>query len=286
VDRVVAHYHLTPGSMSRDDARMLDCMGLVARCAFASARRAERNDCDASRERERRVRLQLAIECATGASLADASPRADQAAMLLRSLQPGRGEIEAAALADAAYWVIPHAARRTPSAWRELGSRWLSGLDRLWNRCEAECWSDPGAVSAARRALGDLLVDPDALSAELVARARSASSVELVGFGRNGRRIARLLRRAGIPFAVRDDSIASDSTDFEGGRIAARPVEREFAPGACAIVSVSDGAALIARLPRPVDLLSWSVVRRELASSAQAALANAWPALEPRERAA
>lgn len=286
VDTVVAHYHLTPGSMSRNDARMLDAMTLVARTAFAAARTQGRNDCDASRDRERSVRLRLALECATRATLEDETPNAAAAWTLLSTAAPAKGEINPRALATAAYWTLPQAARRTPGAWRHSDPRWLSGLGRFWMRCEREGCLAGGGVAACRAALGELLVDSDAIVCEIVREAGVGRSIELIGLGRNGRRIARALTDAHIPFAVRDDAIAKGWTDLEGVSLPARSIDGAYANGALAIVSVEQDSQLLSRLPREVSIVRWSTVRARLAGGAQQRLLAAWPGELARECAA
>lgn len=286
IDQIIAHYHLTPSSMSRDDVRMLDAMTLVSRSAFAAARAGGLADGAASRDRERAVRLRLAMECATSATLRDDSIRADKAASLMEAANPASGELNARALAVAAYWALPQAASVTPVAWRSCNSRWLVGLDRFWSRCAAEGWAEKGCGAKARDWLSELLVDPAQIAAQLVQRASAARSVELLGLGRNGRRIARLLREKAIPFAIRDDGIKEDWLDLDGAGVPARPVAARYSQGAVAVLSPEQEEGLLHRIPREVPRLRWNEVRRELASQVRARLDAAWPASEDRERAA
>lgn len=286
VDRVVANYHLTPGSMSRNDARMLDAMMIVARSAFATARVNDAPGCDASRTREQRVRTRLGIECATAAILTDDTARSDRAAALLRSAGFGPGEVDAASLAVAAHWGLPHAARRTPAAWHSPSPLWLLGLDKFWRRCEHEGWIGNGGAGLARAALAEQLVEPWAIVDDLIKRCLGARRVEVIGFGRNGRRLARELRRRGVAFEVRDDAISQGVAQLDGSAVTSGPIDAPISTGAAVVVTPEADEVLLRRLPAHVSPLRWSLARRALGLRVAQELVDAWPSEHAQGRAA
>lgn len=282
-DHVVAHYHLTPSSMSRDDARMANSLRLVARTAFTEARLAGASAVDASPQRERAVCGRMSLECATAAALADPSTRAAQSILARHGFIPG--ELSPESAATTAYWMIPFAARRTPAAWSELNPRWLQALSRLWDHMEHSHAAPAGFSAQAQHLLPARLVDATAVARELCRRASGAQCIEVLGFGRNGRRLARQLLQSGTPFTIRDDALAGQRVAIDGHAMTVAPMNGPLPVGAVVLVTPDHDAPIISRLDRAGLILRWSDVRNDLARPLRRDIADRWPP-SAREQAA
>lgn len=270
----VAAYRMRPASRSRDWRAVASAAETIVRGAFDRA--ANRGD-PPDDDRLNQILLRHALEAATAAAAKDPTPHADQAASILRPhCRPGclNGSMAAAA----AYWAWPSALCCSPAQWQSHLKQWCPALARWWRRCMNEGWTRGMFEGSATAALAKLQVDPDAVARAIADELDPISPVVLLGFGQNGRRLARVLDARGMSVSARDD--AADQPRVEQVGAALVPVW----PGHMTIHSLaqyvatpSDDQELIARLPVCLNLVRWSEMHEAIGGRIALRLLSLWP---------
>lgn len=297
----VAAYRLRRAGASRQFARMAVAMRSVLERAYERCRSNHATVVPASALRHDRLEAALrraALHQATAAALDDPSPDASAALTVLVSAWPGTGHgaapLGAEELAEAAYWMIPFADGLSPRAWESPGKGWLpraaEAIHTFWSRCAAERMLSPGADAAARERLAELAVSPCQIARAMARRAVSASAsgrpVTLIGLGRNAAHLATALRDLGIRFDARDDALAARAeasfASIGGREVEVLPGAAPYNPSSLHLVTPTDDAAVIPKLPAGVECVRWSEERLALAAERAGALASAWPGVPRR----
>lgn len=235
------------------------------------------SDIDLTPAREAGLLHQAALRSAHRSLLDDPSPRKDLAAEIFSSVR--------STLA-----ITPNLAARAMHDFQLLDGldsadmprqlrRYAAALAPWWRRCTAEGWAGPGFEPAARRALARELASMQDFSAALLNRCGASRELIILGFGRNGRRLARELARRGLPVTVRDDGLTADEARARAGNIAITFIDRDqpYDPEPLYLLSVLSDEAYLQRLPRGLDLVRWADHFRHFADDTLARLIRAWP---------
>lgn len=289
---VVAAYRLMP--RLRGSARFAAKFATVRRvlqAAFerARARPPERPDdgrVDASPARLARELLRRGLHFASHIALDDPSPRKDLAAGVLCDLGvPLAGAIEPDLAAATAHGAIPLAARAGESAWLD-DPRLIDAVAAWWVRIDAEGWFASGPprdrraspIDRAAAALAARIAGQLDVPAALLAGLDGSRPILLAGLGRNGVRVARALAARGFVFGIWDDALdhaeaARRLPDLSPRSIRlARP---EAAIRGVCILSLSDDAPMLARVPRGVETRRWADAAETLSTPVRQRLLDA-----------
>lgn len=255
IDRVVAAYRLSPGSLSRDVDGMW--RSLAVTLAWAHLRAGTNRD-----ERESALD-ELALEWATAA--AGAGDAGAGAALLRRAGVRGRIDPRAAALK--AFHRLSWTRGLSPTCWRDPGAELLVTVTAFWDRLENEGMAAPGFTGEALRSLAELSAT-DALVANTIAGlCDTARPVVLYGLGRNARYVADALRRRGVVAKGADDALESPPDWWEDLGLDSelrRPGELRASDQV--VLTMTEDGGVPGRLPAGVaPAARWSQVRRELA---------------------
>jgi hypothetical protein len=277
----VCAYRLASGGLSRSFARMAQQCCDIVRSAFDRIRSCgEPRSIDCSAERLARLVRGIVLQQATAAAWRD-GPECRAALSLLRDgSAPAR--IEPAALAHAGFWMVPFADGQSPSAWRMAHAdrirRYLAALD-AWGRCLVRArWTDAAAVESARADLAALTVPPAAIADRLASRCEPRRIAVLFGLGANARFVVAALRARGMACTARDDRYASSShVEIAGERIPVLASGTPFDPSAVHLITISDDASIMSRLPAGLRVHRWSDERLALRAAAEARLAAIRP---------
>jgi len=289
VDRLVCGYRMRPGSMSRSFDRMARSIAAVIEQTFVAARelQAKAGDipcspCDCSMLRRTSVLERNALDFATRACL-DGEDGCEQAVAIYADRSPVR-HIASAAAAEAAYWSIPYAECRAPTTWLEHADRYAEALVSFWSRCIEKGWAAHDLPGRVIPHLASWLVRPQTIAAHLAdAAAESRLPVVLIGFGANGRRLARALMARNIPCSARDDRALEPAETVLGtATIKVFSNRAPFDPDALHIVTPGDDRAIMRSLPPQLRRLRWSQVRDTLSAAALAQLHPAFARAQQR----
>lgn len=272
-----AAYRLRRAGASHRFAEMASSMSRVLSAAYERCRRnsiriapASRMRCEAMEASLRRGTLQQA----TAAALDDATPSRDGAfTVLVEQAKDALQSFAARELAEAAFWMLPFAGGRSPAAWNDddgdAPASYLRAARAFWTRLERENVTAQGAADAAMHELAAPCVPPEAIAGSLVSRCEAGRHVTLIGLGSNAPHVVRALHASGIHCDARDDAnTGAGFIDIEGVEIETLAPDAPFNPAAVHIVTISDDAAIIPRLPEGLDIRRWSVTRAELRDTA------------------
>lgn len=296
----VAAYRLRRAGASRQFATMATAMRAVIEGAFERCRANHASVVPASALRQGRMHdalRRVALHQATASAWDDPSADGDGAFTVLLSAWPAgeRGEARSATiraddLGEAAYWMIPFASGLAPGAWASADPAWLSGAARalsvFWGRCGREGMVAPAEVNLALEDLAARAVPPAEVARALARKAALAvgngRGVTLVGLGRNAAHAAAALRERGIGFDARDDAagpgpLGASFASVGGCEIEVLGADAPYNPSTLHVVTVSDDAGPVSRLPTGIEVLRWSVERRALGARILARLRAAWP---------
>lgn len=285
IDTPVAAYRLRPGGLSHGFALMAEqCRRIIERaferkCPAESAR-AARTAYRAGRLNETRARI--ALHQATAAALNDATPDRVECWTILESHWPG-GKASAAALGDAAYWMIPFADARAPSAWTSVDDDTLSGyagaLDALWRQMIDAGYADQGTIASAQEHLAQTALPPDEVAARIIGHMVPGRPVTILGLGANGRCLARALRARGIDCDAHDARFSPGAgvATIEGAEVRVHGPGWSPEHGRLLVMTPGNDGEFLRSLPPGSDPLRWSVVSRELSAAFLQRLRGAWP---------
>lgn len=165
--------------------------------------------------------------------------------------------------------------------------RYAAALAAWWRRCTAEGWAGPGFEIQARRAAAREVASMQDFSASLLDRCGAARPIVILGFGRNGQRLAREMHRRGLPVTVRDDGLNADAARARAGMTGITFIDRDQAydPEPLYLLSVLSDEAYLQRLPRGLDLVRWADHFRHSAEDYLSKLIRHWPAEENQTQA-
>ncbi len=289
----VAAYRLRRGGASHRFAAMACSVRSVLANAFERCRRRGTEVVPMSELRRERMEVSLrraALQQATAAALDDTTPACDGALTVLVSSWAGKmSGVTACELADAAFWMIPFADGKAPSAWREADqarlAQYLRAAGAFWARLAGEGFIGKGVAEIAGEELAALCVGADEIAARLAASCDPRREVTLIGLGANAPRVARALRARGVHFDARDDARgpggagAGAAAFVEVGGVEVEIVDpaSPYNPAALHLVTVTDDAGIVGRLPVGLEVLRWSEARRELRANEVRRLSGLWP---------
>lgn len=237
IERVVAIYRMSPGSLSRSAVEMWRSLDRTARSAHARSKTPE----------AQRVAVTdaLGIEWAT-AHAAIGTTAWDESIRLLRSANLS-GPPDPRTAAIKAFHRIPWALGCSPARWASADRELLRVTAGWWSTLEASRLAPPGFAERALLELAATAASPDHVSSALLASATAAQPV-LYGAGRNARWLVDDLRRAGRSFRVVDDVLTSQPVWAEDLGVSF-PVARPFTltPDDTVIVTMTDDLAVSPR---------------------------------------
>lgn len=245
---VVASYFARPGSLSRRALSMLDDAQRVWDGAFERSRRgnsAVRLN-DESEARWERAMLTAAVSYASRAAVCfgDEGPSIAEQKF---SDAKGPKTICPELLGKMAYYQVLLGLGIRPGLSPHERQPWRARIAEWWGRCIERGWlSDAGRHEAAE-VLDMLILGHEAIAEALVrmAESRGVKGIEIIGYGRNGRLLARRAREAGIAVRARDDRAI---TGDEGGVEVAKP-DAPLSSGWLAVISPLADEALAMRYP-------------------------------------
>lgn len=253
----------------------------VVRGMLAAARRAGWGDrIDLSPVRESGLMHVHALRFAHLTLLQDPSPTRSLAAEIfasVRSTLPISPNLAALAIRD-----FQHVDRLDAAEMPAHLPRYARALAAWWRRCISEGWAGPGFESAARRATARELAAMQDFSTALLNRCGGDRPMVILGFGRNGQRLAREMARRGLPIAIRDDGLTAEAAGARAGEIPITFIGREqpYDPEPLYLLSVLNDDAYLQRLPRGLDLVRWADHFRHASDDYLARLIRAWPGEE------
>lgn len=290
--RVVAAYRLMP--RQRGSARFAAKFATVRRVLGSAFERARSGPhatpgsrADASPERLARELLRRGLHFASHIALDDPTPRMDLAAGVLTDLGvPLAGAVEPDLAAATAHGALPLASRAGESAWLD-DPRLIEAVAAWWVRIEAEGWfvpsggradpadPPPSPVQHAAGALAARIAGQLDVPAALLRGLDSSRPILLAGLGRNGARVARALAARGLGFCIWDDAIdhaeaARRLPEFSPESI--RLVGPHAAIGGVCLLSLSDDASMLARVPPGVETRRWADAAAALSTPVRARL--------------
>ncbi|MCC6676103.1 MAG: glycosyltransferase [Phycisphaerales bacterium] len=279
-DRIVCTYRLRSVNRASPDIirRFHDDAGVIRRI-FSQARAAGWGDrIDLTPARETGLMHQHALRFAHLTLLDDPSPSGALAAEIfasIRSTLPISPNLAAQAIRDFQFVDRLDAADMP----REI-PRYAAALAAWWRRCTAEGWAGPGFEADARRAAARELASMQDFSGALLNRCGASRDLIILGFGRNGQRLAREMARRGLPITVRDDGLNADTARARAGQAPITFINRDqpYDPEPLYLLSVLSDEAYLQRLPRGLDLVRWADHYRHSAEDYLARLINHWPA--------
>lgn len=278
VPEVVARYRLRPASMSRDFGLMWRTKREIMREAFERARSAGlASSVDLSDVRLGAFERSAALEAATAIAGSGRAGAVQRAIMTLRECG-GDLRFSAGQAGETAHSTLPFAEGRATAAWVDgEAGRYSAAMRDFWDRCEREGIGTSGLARGAFGRIEEILNHIDALHDEVarrMARAarRAAHPTVMLGLGRNGRRVAWALGRAGVRFAARDDGVSPGVLELPSHEL---PMSSERLPlrvlnandhwdrSAIYLMTVERDEAFLERLPAGLEVVRWSKVRDE-----------------------
>lgn len=286
---VVGAYRQRLSGRSRDSL-----LGAKATCrAIASAFHRARSlgwtergiELSARRESERLRRV--AFEYAHMDLLRDESAEKGRAWRTL-AVAPPEPPLDPAGWALTALAVLPASESRGQRAWSTELHRYAEVLEAWWSRLEDEGIAAPGfGVSArgelARAIAASLWCRPAAIAMNLIERCDLRRPIEILGFGKNGRLLARLLARRGVSVTVRDDTLAPGKIALErGGEALVVAPDAPFEPERQLVMSVLFDEGYVSKLGPRVRALRWREAFDAMMSRRIRDIERAWPGREHR----
>ncbi|MEM0982811.1 MAG: glycosyltransferase family 2 protein [Planctomycetota bacterium] len=166
---------------------------------------------------------------------------AEAAAGMLRRGDPVVSAVTAArAVVDAAVFGLARCPSEIEGSLRDSAMAW-------WRVAGSIVELPDGFAAEAERALGDAIAGPEVVASRVLDRAIGGGEhgrVRLIGYGQNGRRLARVARGRGVEVVVRDDRAVVMA---EAG-VSVEPISGPLDDGTPTIVTLSDDGALLDRL--------------------------------------
>lgn len=270
----VAAYRISSQSLSADHSGMLTnaqdvLVQCMKRCRAGELKQIDRRTLDLGEAREIDRLGRIALTWATRAAIAGHSPDAVEHAIELFTQAQGGKRIEPEAAAAAAHASILFGLGLEP---RIDGheERWIRPLLAWWSQCEARSWAKPGFVRRAATTLAEMTVTTEHLSDAILNHVGPSRTVTLVGFGRNGRRLATRALARGLTVTVRDDRFPTG--EMKPGQempgAAPQPIDAPIDPGTLVIVTPLDDGSLATRFASSPHFVRWTEARSELAAEA------------------
>ncbi|GAB4517789.1 MAG: hypothetical protein Tsb0013_22040 [Phycisphaerales bacterium] len=247
VDSVTAVYHVHAGGMSRDHRGMLDAS---LRLLDNAAERAGPVWTEADHAHAR-----LALACAYGARIALSEDPASASLVITDACGPDalRG-VHASLLARCCADACVFGAGVTPEHPAARGAL------EAWVRSIADQRDDASFVSRVMDGMSRAHRDPNERVQRLIGACGDAESVQLVGLGKNGRRVLEAALGAGLRVRVRDDRIDAGALDApRDNRITIEHMDDPLDPALPLIISPSEHEALLERLHLDgIAVLTWN----------------------------
>lgn len=256
--RRVASYYARPGSLSRRSLSMLpDAQRAWANAFERSRRGAEKvRLLDDSEARCDRVLRWAAISNASRSAMCFGKHGPEIAERQFESAM-GSKVICPETLGRMGYYQLVLGLGIKPG--RNDNGQWRRRLEAWWARCQERGWLESSGRRHASEVLDMLVLGHEAIASEIVeiARQEAALGLEIIGYGRNGRLLARRALEAGLRVRARDDH-ASDQGEWGVERVHA---SAQFAPGWLSVISPLTDASLAMRYPHA---LRWREVPRRV----------------------
>lgn len=271
VHEPVGAYRLRPTSRSRRWRAVAEAETRIIDAAFRRARSASL-DLDLSEARREAAALRRVLFAATAAR------NAEEGIEILRPFAR-EGVLDADDAAEAAYWGVPAGLGDSPRAWSRDAKSLVRALSRFWSRCRSEGWTESLFTGRATACLARRMIDGDEVARLIAEELNPRRPVVLLGFGHNGRRLARVLLARGFIVSARDDArIDSEIVEVGGGAMPVGPGWLPVHAGAQYVVTPGDDAAIVSRLPVCLDVLRWAEAREALYARTATRLLLSWPA--------
>lgn len=264
IDEVVAEYRVRPASLSKDFGSMNETTSRVVRAVHQRTLSGNTSGVVTSRAREQKAVQAITLEYWTMEVVSRDEP-CEHLLCECSGSREGHVVIEPEAAASAAFWAVVFALGLYPDASAPPARSWLTRLVSAWDVIERSAAAAPGFRDAAIQALSRALVSPERIASSMLRRTDNRRAV-VIGFGKNGRAIAREAMRLGRSIVIRDDDPSAVCAAAECGRgvVLVEPMNAPLHPDDTVVLSPSDCGMLRTRFPGR-QTIEWSEVRRELA---------------------
>ncbi len=264
VNEPLVTYVMHPGSMSRNVAVMLDAAHDVLTRLFErqAALPPEQRRIDASPERLARRLRHFALSYATQTVMLRGEDAVDEAVALFADAK-GDKRISPDEAAEKAHHAFTYALARSYDDDLEREAEVLVPVGAFWRRGEARGWAEPGLAPRARAHLELIRHEHTIIAGAILDELMPVRRITIVGYGRNGTRLAALARERGIGVTIRDDRLDPVGPPAPGHPPVA-PMDAPLHPGEPVVLTPLDDGALMARFAHAPRLIRWSDVRRGL----------------------
>jgi hypothetical protein len=268
-----------PASLSKNPRLMFDTHRAVLERAYArcGAGRPDGLEWDASGARLSRAVRRAGLFYATVEALVGTD--AGRAACEIVSEAVGaddagvRGAVAAREAGAAAAWALIFGLGIGPATCVARRDSWTEPLRGWWTIGVRDGWLRQENQDAALAALVSEMIDTDAIADALLdaaggaGAAGAAEGIVAVGFGQNGRVLARRAAARGVTLEARDDRVPGLAR-----------IDAPMPAGVPVIVTPDEDAAILARLPGRACIVRWREQRSRLAAEMLRAILPAWNA--------
>jgi len=238
---------------------------------FAAARSAgwQERGIDVSHERERQTLDRKLFRFTHLLLLEDPSPAKNVAANVVSSVTASP-RFTAEWAADIALTHIPLSDLANENAWLTNTDRYARAAIQWWNRCQAESWAPNGMTDEAIDKLLFIIINQHDVPGDMhvptavVNRLDLTQPIVLLGFGRNGKRIAHELKNRNVTYQVRDDALEPGAISHDNRIITVEPPAAPFDPCVQYVMTVFHDERYLQSLPNDAVSVRWRAVIDEL----------------------